>query len=192
MSKKWANRLRVGWIALFLGLTACAQAQPTEDPAAGRTGIPELDRIIEIVLAGNPDAVRSLIQFTQTACTNIEGLGGPPKCLANEEPGTPIEVLPFLGPEGHFIRKADIQTWDGLQASQLFAAYQVSDQAYTDVNYPAGEYALVFIGGLENQTSLTLQVRGGRIVRIDVGLQFPPVLREEDVVKYLVEPGVNP
>ncbi|MCE9646692.1 MAG: hypothetical protein K8S20_11900 [Chloroflexi bacterium] len=192
MSKKWANRLRVGWIALFLVLTACAQAQPTADPAAGRTGIPELDRIIEIVLAGDLDEVRSLIQFTQTACTNIEGLGGPPKCLANEAPGTPVEVLPLLGPEGHFIRKAEIQSWDGLQVSQLFAAYQVSDQAYTDLNYPAGEYALVFIGGLENQTSLTLQVRGGRIVRIDESLQFPPVLREEDVVKYLVEPGVNP
>jgi hypothetical protein len=88
-----------------------------------------------------------------------------------------VEVLPFLGAEGHFIRRADINRLDGLDAAALFAVYEVSESAYSDENYPAGEYALVFLGKPEVPTPVTLQVRQGRIVRIDYGFAHPPEIR---------------
>lgn len=175
-------------ISLIFLSSACASS-PAESPGErNRTGIAELDGIIEKVLAGDTAGLRSLLEFTQTKCTNAEGLGGPPKCLNGEQEGTPVDVLPFLGPEGHFIRKADIASWQGIDASDLFAVYQVSDLAYSDENFPAGEYALVFIGDSQASMSVTLQVRRGRIVRIDDGFGYPPVIREDDVLRYLVPP----
>ena len=152
------------------------------------TGIPELDQIVSIVLNGNFDEQQSLIEFSEMGCTYMEGLGGPPKCEAGEAEGSPVEVLPFLGPEGHFIRKADIDTWKGLNVTGLFAAYEVSDNAYSDANYPAGDYALVFLEAGSPETTITLQVKNGRIVRIDYRFGNPPTIKAEDVAKYLVMP----
>jgi len=152
------------------------------------TGIPDLDHIFSIILNGNIDEQQSLIEFSELGCTYAEGLGGSPKCEASEAEGTPVEVLPFLGPEGHFIRKSDIDTWEGLNVTGLFAAYEVPDKAYSDANYPAGDYALVFLDAGSPETTITLQVKNGRIVRIDYRFGNPPTIKEEDVAKYLVMP----
>jgi len=178
-------------------ITSCASLQaepsPTAEARLNQTGAAELDRIITVALEGDVTELRSLLEFTSTTCTFAEGLGGPPKCLDSEQEGEPVEVLPFLSHEGYFIRKADIDTWAGLEVSELFAVYQVSEAAYTDVNYPSGEYALVFIGNLKEQTSITLQVRRGRIVRVDYGFGYPPEIPQEYVVRYLMPPGnTNP
>lgn len=153
-----------------------------------RTGVAELDEIITIALGGNVAELRPLLEFTQTRCTFAEGLGGPPKCLDGEQEGTPVEVLPFLGPEGHFIRKADIGSWHGLDVSGVFAVYRVSNKAYTEENYPAGQYAIVFLGGPENKSSITLQVRRGRIIRIDYGANYPPEIPTDAVDHFLLPP----
>lgn len=172
---------------LMIVLSACA---PTADSTPQEsTGLPELDNVIEVVLGGDMDEIRALVYFTQAKCTNADGLGGPPKCLANEAEGTPVEVLPFLGPEGGFIRKADIDSWNGLHASELFAVYEVSDAVYSDESYPKGEFALVFIEDGEMQSSFTLQVTDGKIVRIDHSFEFPPQIREDYVKRFLVEPA---
>jgi hypothetical protein len=93
-------------------------------------------------------------------------LGGPPKCLPGEGEGTPVEVLPFLGPEGSFLRKDEIKNWQGFEASGIFAIYEVSTSAVSDENYPAGQYAILFVGK-ENQPAISLRVKDGKIVRVD-------------------------
>lgn len=168
----------------ILVLSACAPAVETSP----RTGIAELDNIIEVALGGDVDELRSLIQFTQTYCTYAEGLGGPPKCLSGQAEGTPVEVLPFLGSEGSFIRKDNMHDWDGVQVASLYAVYEVSDSVFTDESYPRGEYAIVFIADGEQSSGITLQVRQGRIVRIDYGFTSPPEISESWVVRYLVGP----
>lgn len=173
-------------ILLLAALSACAPA-PAATPQ-GWTGSPELDNVINVVLGGDNDELRGLIQFTQAKCTHAEGLGGPPKCLPGETEGTDVEVLPFLGSEGGFIRKSDIESWEGLHVSELFAVYEVSDAVYTDENYPKGDFALVFIEDSEVKSSYTLQVTDGKIVRIDHGFEFPPQIREDYVKQFLVEP----
>ncbi len=166
-------------VLLIAGLSACspkipatqasiATAQPTRaepyHPLTTRTGIEEIDRILEAI--GDIQKLRSLVQLTATRCTKQEGLGGPPKCLAGEGEGTPVDVLPFLGPEGHFIRGTELNDWQGFDTSGIYAIYEVSSDAYTDENYPAGKLAILFVGK-ENQPAIALQVRDGRIVRLD-------------------------
>ena len=74
-------------------------------PLSTRTGIADIDAVLAAVESGDPQQLRDLIRFTTVACTKADGLGGPPKCQSDEAEGMLVEVLPFLGPEGHFLRK---------------------------------------------------------------------------------------
>ena len=188
---------QIYWYILFLLSVALVgsgcKSQPQEITERAlipgeTTGIPALDHIVQIVLTGSVDEQRSLVEFSEMGCTFAEGLGGPPKCNASEAEGTLVEVLPILGPEGHMIRKADINTWEGLNVSGLFAAYEVSDKAYSDENYPAGDYALVFLDAGSPETTITLQIKKGQIVRIDYRFGNPPTINQDEVAKYLVMP----
>jgi hypothetical protein len=165
--------------ALFLivGIAACSpaaptaqegtsQAQPTATvhPLTIRTGIAEIDRVLGA--SGDVQKLRSLVQFTSTKCTRLDGLGGPPKCRAGEGEGTPVDVLPILGPEGSFLRRDEIRNWQGFEAAGIFAIYEVSPEAFSDENYPAGQYAVLFVGQ-EKQPAVSLRIRDGKIVRVD-------------------------
>ncbi len=187
------ERFLVFILVIMLLIPACTKVQggPNKDATqfVGPTGEAELDRIISVVLEGDMAELQPLLGFFQTACTIADGLGGPPKCLGDEEDGSPVEVLPFLGPgEGSFLRKTDLDSWAGVDVSELFAVYQVSEAAYSEKEYPVGEFALVFIGDPGTQTSVTLQVRDGKIVRIDHGFGDPPEIPAENVARYLIAP----
>ena len=142
---------------------------PTEgniQEQSGYTGIAEIDSIIDTVLAGNPEDQLQLLRFSSLACTHADGLGGPPKCQEDEEEGTIVEVLPILGPEGHHLRRSEMENWSGISATDVYAVYRVSPQVYSDADYPAGEYAIVFLGE-EEYFNVTAQVTDGKIVRLD-------------------------
>jgi hypothetical protein len=158
-----------------------------ESITVSSTGVLELDKIVDAALRGDKDELKSLMKFNQVKCTLAEGLGGPPKCLAGEQDGTVVEVFPILDSEGYFLRKADLENWNGLDVSALFAVYEVSASAYSDENYPAGQYAIVFIGA-DQVTSWTLQVEQGNIVRMDHGFEFPPSIPDGNVLRFLIEP----
>jgi hypothetical protein len=147
---------------------------------ASFTGIAELDNIIDAVMARDLDAQIELLHFSTLACTTREGLGGPPKCLDSEVQGTEVEAFPFLGPEGHHMRKGDVADWGGIDTSDVYAVYRNSDQVYSDEAYPAGEYAIVFTTDNEN-FYLILQVTGGKIVRIDNGFGNPADIALEEI-----------
>jgi hypothetical protein len=149
------------------------------------TGIAEIDDAIEAVLTRDLDAQIQLLHFSTLPCTYREGLGGPPKCLDDEAEGTEIEVFPFLGPEGHHMRKEEIADWSGIQASDVYAVYRNSKQVYSDEAYPAGEYAIMFTTDSEN-FYLTLQVTGGKIVRIDNNFGAPADIDLDQVASEII------
>jgi hypothetical protein len=107
-----------------------------------------------------------LIQFTTAECTKAEGLGGPPKCAEGEAEGTPVEVLPFMGGEGSFLRSEEIGNWPGVDAAGLYAVYEVSPAVPFEQYYPAGKY-VILLAAKAGQSSVALRVDEGRIVRID-------------------------
>jgi hypothetical protein len=149
----------------------------------GYTEIAEIDTIIDTVLAGNLQEELQLLHFSSLACTHREGLGGPPKCRKGETEGTVIEAFPFLGSEGHHMRRSEAGDWRGIQATDIYAVYRVSEQVYSDEDYPAGEYAIVF---LVRNEAVTAQVRDGKIVRLDTTFGDPSEIDLERVASEVI------
>ena len=135
-------------------------------PLETRVGIEEVDNVINAVANGEPQLLRSLVMFTPAKCTMLDGLGGPPKCRAGEAEGTPVEVLPFLSSEGSFLRRDEIENWQGIEASGLYAVYRVSADVRSEEYYPTGEIAIIF-SGPKNRPASSLRLSAGRIVRVD-------------------------
>ena len=155
-----------------------------------RTGLDEVDQIIYMVLAGDINEFRQRIKFTTSGCTHEMALGGPPKCREGESEGALVEVLPFLGPEGHFLRRDELNQWQGIDVAGLYAVYRVSDEAFSDKNYPAGEYGIVFRTKSPNFI-VTLQVENGNILRIDSLFGTPPEINfERDAQEIILPPGL--
>ena len=138
-------------------------------PPERRTGIEELDTIIDAVLAHDFEQLKTLTMYLVIGCTQSEGLGGPPKCAEGEAEGTLVEAVPFLGPEGYHQRRAEYEGWQGPDVLGLLAAYRVSPDVFSEAAYPAGEVALVFLDA-QSSMPVTLQIMDGKIVRFDYGL----------------------
>jgi len=137
-------------------------------PPEARTGIEALDAIIDAVLAHDADRLRGLTRFTRAACTQENGLGGPPQCEPGETEGSVVDVVPLLGPEGHHMRYEAFMQWPGPDVRGLLAVYGVSSEIFSAADYPAGEDAIVFLNA-DGVTTLTLQVVDGKVVRFDTG-----------------------
>jgi len=142
-------------------------------PLETRVGIEEVDNVINAVASGEPQLLRSLVKFTTAKCTWLDGLGGPPKCREGEVEGTPVEVLPFLSAEGSFIRKEEIENWQGIEVSGLYAVYRVAADVRSEEYFPAGEIAIIFAAP-ENRPASSLRLSEGRIVRVDHNFDTSP------------------
>ncbi len=171
------------------GAVAATSTSSEINPEDQKTGLEELDDIIHSVQVGDVEGLRAVVQYTTARCTFQGGLGGPPKCQPGESEGEEVRVLPFLGPEGHFIRQEHINTWTGIDSSELYTVYSVSEAAYSDPNYPRGEYAIAFINEARFLITI-LNIVDGHIVRVDSVLGNPPQIRKEDVQEYIIPPTI--
>lgn len=138
---------------------------PEAYPLSTRTGIADVDEVLAAVESGDAQALRDLVRFTEVGCTKAEGMGGPPKCREGEAEGTLVNVLPFLGPEGRFMYESDLSNFLPMQALEIYAVYSVSDSAFSEEAFPAGEYAAIFITEID-EIFIVYQIRKG-IVRVD-------------------------
>lgn len=184
-------------VLLVLAATGCAPAASTTSesaptgqtataepyhPLTTKTGIQIIDQVLQAVASNDPDALRALIEFTNAECTHRDGLGGPPKCLEGEEEGTPMEVLAFLSSEGSYIRRAEIDRWQGVEATGVYAVYEVNDAAVASETYfPAGKYVILLVDE-EKQPVTALRIGETGIVRVDTVFDFSPAILD-DVIK---------
>ena len=138
------------------------------------TTIEEIDNILAAVNSNDKQKLTDLFSYTTIACKAIvNGLGGPPPCPEGEAEGTLVEVLPVLSSEGYYLYKDEISNWPGLDVAGLYAVYQVSESAYSDENFPKGNYAMILVGK-ENQPGIVLHIKDAGIVRIDDILDDAP------------------
>jgi len=114
--KDWLRVLALPLIAASLALSACgggkegqpetpvatviptARATPTER----RTGIPELDAVIDAVLARDAARLASLVRYKSIPCVAVRSVGGPPECPPGIAEGTAVDVLPITSCEGSY------------------------------------------------------------------------------------------
>jgi hypothetical protein len=152
------------------------------------TGLDGVDQIIDIILAGNRSEFRQRVRFTTSACTHEMALGGPEKCEEGEAEGTLVDVLPFLGAEGSHLRRDELSSWQGIDVAGLHAVYRVSDEAYSSMDYPVGEYGIAF-RTKDPHTIVTFQVENDRILRVDSSFGTPPELNfDRDAAEIILPP----
>ncbi|HSB66730.1 MAG TPA: hypothetical protein VLD65_09130 [Anaerolineales bacterium] len=165
MKKIQSNLVTLHVLAItVMWLAAACSLQAALTP--GETTVPHLDQITSAVSSGSKEDLLSLFKFSSLPCTKAEGMGGPPKCLADEAEGTLVEVLPILGPEGHHIRRSEMSSWPGIGDAQLYAAYRNSKSTYSDEFFPAGDYGIAFVMP-DKVDGVVFQVTEEGIVRLD-------------------------
>ncbi|HLA08144.1 MAG TPA: hypothetical protein VJ022_11900 [Anaerolineales bacterium] len=135
-------------------------------PLDTRTGNDTIDIVLSAVASGDTQELVKLFSYTRIACRTVNALGGPPPCREGEAEGILVEVLPSLSGEGSYLRKTDVGNFPGLNVIGLYAVYEVSDSAYQDEYFPAGDHGIALIGG-DGAPDIVLQVRNEGIVRID-------------------------
>jgi hypothetical protein len=91
-------------LMLSLALVACSG----DDSKKSGTGVPAVDDAIAAIIAGDATALAEQAVFSQIGCTNVDGLGGPPKCGPGQAEGTQLEVLPAAACEGYYLTSGEI------------------------------------------------------------------------------------
>jgi hypothetical protein len=71
-----------------------------------------------------------------------------------------------MGVEGSFIHREDIENWQGIEVSGLYAIYRVSAAVRSEQYYPVGGVAIIFLAP-ENRPAVSLRLSEGGIVRVD-------------------------
>jgi len=180
---------------------ACTSSNPTgpiatqdNSPLTTRTGIPAIDNVLAAIESDDPQELSAQIRYTVAPCTTVDGLGGPPKCRDGEPEGTMLEVLPFLGSEGSFIRKSEIGTWNGIGGYSLYAIYRVSENAPVEEYYPSGDYAVLLVSS-DGNTALSLRLGNDGIVRVDELFDGSPAtldaILERDASEVILAPKIR-
>jgi hypothetical protein len=159
-----------------------------------RTGIPEVDTIIDSVLNKDIERLRGLIGYLSLECGTLDELGGPPRCEEGEPEGTLVQAFPVGGAEGHYAREETIDsTLEFItQVKGLAAVYQFTAEP-NQGGWPAGDYRLVFLPEEEGPiTFLTLGVGEGKIVILEY--RYNASLDEISLryqMEWLLPPSVN-
>jgi hypothetical protein len=148
-----------------------------------------IDAFLDDTLLGDAISTRrELVRLTQTGCTKADGLGGPPKCQGDQAEGTLVNVLPILGPEGHYASTGTLDRTLGFEIKGLYAVYYVSEEVWRAGYAPAGEVALLFIQQ-EHNIPVTVHIDGGAIVRLDFHYsQSLESILEREAADFLLPP----
>ena len=195
------------WLVVFVISSCAPAATPANESATTelkststtekyhsldtRTGIAEIDTVLEAVESNDPQNLRVAIYYSTLACNTMNALGGPPPCQEGEAEGTLVEALPILGSEGGHLRKEDIKDSFVLEVTGLYAVYRVSEKVFSDANYPKGDYGVILVGA-DNSSNVVLQIKSGGIVRFDFVMNdSPDALRnilERDASEVILAP----
>lgn len=136
-------------------------------PAETRTGILQIDQVIDVFLLGDAADQWELLTFIEVGCTYVDGYREPPPCREGEEEGTLVEVFPFLGTVGSHSRRDELEDWGGIEVIGLYAVFTPSENVFTDEYYPVGEYVVAFMGSSGRDVQIVHVNAEGQIVRID-------------------------
>jgi hypothetical protein len=198
LSKINKNNLLIQ-LGLFSILAACSLLpgtlevgiEPELEHQTEITVMEELRPVLNAILYGGVQERKELVSFSNAACTNSDGLGGPPKCDPGEPEGTIVEVLPVLAGEGSFSRPESVEEALDFVVMELYAVYRVPDDAFQADYWPAGEYGLLFSREINAvPIPVTVFTEDGRIVRLQhlQGIDPEEVINQLPVESILVTP----
>lgn len=141
-----------------------------------RTGIAELDAIIDGFVLHDTKTLLPHLRYQMLPCTKTSGIGEQPKCRADQEQGAPVEVMPVSTCELELLRPHEFeQRLTGLVQDDLYGVYR----ATPDLRFP-GEYVIVLSresGDPETEPpviAIEASVDEGRIVGVNATCFLTP------------------
>ena len=140
-----------------------------------RSGIPEVDVVIDAVTGGDADAVRGLIRYSVMGCTSERQVpGSPPACIDDEEAlqGVMVVRVSMCGFE-HARAGHDGWVYERLTGGEprLYALLKPSglDQRF----WPEAQYVVLFVSDLSQFWS-SVVVQDGTIMAVHLGCGESP------------------
>lgn len=168
------NQLKLISILLLVAAAGLAVACGGDDNEPKRTGIAQVDTVIDVVESRDREALRDMLQFTNLPCTDDAAVSDQPRCLG-ESSGTNVDVFQANECEANWLRRDNLdQTLDDILALEpvVYAAFEAPDSFYV-----AGRYAVVFEGddprideaGLKRYLSVGVEGDNGLITGVALG-----------------------
>lgn len=158
-------------------------------PSEARTGVSQVDQVIENFLVRKYQFRRDLIRMANVACTTVEAEVGPPSCPEGVADGTKIQVFPY---EEH--RMAEYVAPDALDKflefplGGLYAVYRTPSDGFKADWYPVGEYSVVFVTQ-DGEQGVEMSVdSAGKVVRIAFWPMTPVEFLHDTDFDYLLPP----
>ena len=134
-----------------------------------RTGIVDLDAIIEGFVSHDTKPLLSLLRYTTVPCTHAGGLGGPPACRPDQEEGTPVERMPVSSCELEWRPPHEFErTLASLVMADIYGVYRATSEVYF-----TGDYVIV-LSDPEMTIGTEVVIEDGRIVAVDFSCVLPP------------------
>jgi hypothetical protein len=162
--------------ATSLATATAPAASPTAPAGERRTGIEDVDRVIQAILSDDIEALRAVTGYVQVACTlTQEGIGAPPLCREGEPEGTLVDVFQGAQCEGFYMRPDEMQTsLESIARSPntLYAVYRTRSD-----DWPEGKYVAIFETDVLDRPELdavAATIAGGRMVGFHFGCAMTP------------------
>jgi hypothetical protein len=143
---------------------------PTAGSAERRTGIPEVDAVIDALEARDVESLTAIVELQPVACIGPTPASlGALFCQEGEAEGAVSNVLPVSNCESSYVREPDVPETIGEYAGSLVGLYAVYpvDVAFALVYERSGEGDLATRSG-------TVTVTGGRIRALNYGCAQSP------------------
>jgi hypothetical protein len=157
-------------------------------PQEVRTGVEEIDQIIDYFLVRKFDWRSDLIRTLTTECTLTEYSVGPPLCGDGQAEGTRVEVFPYRKYRAtEYATLEELTDFLEFPLGGLFAVYKVPEDSYSDQRWPRGEYSLVF-ASIDGDLAVELIVEAGDVVRIEFSPLTPVEVLDGAEYEYLLPP----
>ncbi len=136
-------------------------------PPQARTGVEQVDQVIENFLVRKFDWRRDMIRTLTAGCTTEQFSVGPPPCPPGAAEGTRVEVFPYR--EHRDIKYVTPEALDAFLEFPLGGLYAVlrnQEGGFEEEWYPQGEYSIVFVG-IDSELGVEVVVDAGQVVRIE-------------------------
>ena len=150
------------------------EPSPKVEPVPERTGIADLDAIIEAFILHDIKSLLPHLRYEVLPCGLTPGMGGSPPCRADQEVGAAVEVMPYSACEFGYYRPHEFEAFFAPFLQQdIYGVYS----ATTEVRFP-GDYVLVLTRSRPDDPSLQIAmevtVKDGRIVGVYSGCPLTP------------------
>ena len=182
----WRARLLIGGVLIVAATAmACGEgggtaATPTQSTARAptpqvspkaqqvpqRTGIADLDAIIEAFILHDTKSLLPHLRYSVLPCGVEPGMGGSPTCRADQEIGALVEVMPFSACEFGYYRPHEFEPiLADLGEQQLHGVFAATPEA----RFP-GDHVLILTKPRpdepEKEIATEVSVKDGRIVGV--------------------------